>query len=146
MDQGFTLHDAYASVKQDLIMRRLTLITTGAVFPLRPSCVMPAMMARTAEVDKALSLRQWGGPFDALASGFGRDAMVWYRAWLALGRPSLVGTTVKEPQPLPRALGADAQLIQVAKPQVYVPTPVGGGCVLGVSGVEAADTVTVERG
>ena len=87
-----------------------------------------------------------GVPFDALAYVFGRDAMFWYRAWLAFGRPSLVGTTVKEPQTLPRALVADEKLTQVAKQQVYVPTTVGGGCFLGVSVVEAADTVTLERG
>ena len=38
---------------------------------------------------------------------------------------------------------ADEKLTQVAKQQVYVPTTVGGGCCLGVSVVEAADTVTV---
>jgi hypothetical protein len=146
MDQGFTLHDAYASVKQDLIMRRITWITTGAVFTRRPSCVMPSMMARTAAVENALSLRQWGVPFDALASVFGRDALCWERAWLAFGRPSRVGTTVKAPQTLPRDLVADEQRTQVAKQQVSVPTTVGGGCFLGVSVVEAADTVTVERG
>ena len=128
-------------------MRRITLLTTGAVFTLRPSFVMPSMIARTDAVEKALSLRQWGEPFDALAYVFGRDAMFWYRAWPAFGRPSLVGTTVKEPQTLPRALVADERkLTQVAKQQVYVPTTVGGGCCLGVSVVEAADTVTVERG
>ena len=61
MDQGFPLHDSYVSITQDLIMRRITLHTTEAVFTLRPSCVMPSMMARTDEVEKALSLRQWGG-------------------------------------------------------------------------------------
>ena len=60
MDQGFTFHDAYASVKQDLIMRRIKLITTGAVFTLRPSFVMPYMIARTDEVEKALYLRHGG--------------------------------------------------------------------------------------
>ena len=76
LDQGFTLHDCDASGTPDLIVRRVTWQATGAVFTLRPSCVMPSMMARTAEVEKALSLRQWGGPFDALASVCGRDAMV----------------------------------------------------------------------
>ena len=61
MDQGFTLHDCYVSIKQELIMRRIKLITTGAVFTLRPSFVMPYMIARTDAVEKALSLRQWGG-------------------------------------------------------------------------------------
>ena len=59
MDQGFTFHDACV-VKQDLIMRRIKLITTGAVFTLRPSFVMPSMIARTDAVEKALYLRQWG--------------------------------------------------------------------------------------
>ena len=97
MDQGFPFHDAYASVKQDVIVRRMKLQATGAVFSLRPSCVMPSMIGRTDAVEKALYLRQWGVPFDSLAYVFGRDAMCWYRAWLACGRPSLVGTTVKDP-------------------------------------------------
>jgi hypothetical protein len=146
IDQGFTFHDCYVSIKQDLSMRRITLHTTGAVFTLRPSFVMPYMIARTDEVEKALYLRQWGGPFDALAYVFGRDAMCWYRAWLAFGRLSLVGTTVKDPHKVPRDLVADEQLTRVAKQQVYVPTTVGGGCFLGVSVVEAADTVTLEQG
>jgi hypothetical protein len=87
-----------------------------------------------------------GGPFDALAAVFGRDAMFWYRAWLACGRPSLLGTTVKDPHKGPSDLGADEQRTRGAKQQVSVPTTVGGGGCLGVSVVEAADTGTVERG
>jgi hypothetical protein len=87
-----------------------------------------------------------GGPFDALAYVLGRDAVFWYRAWLAFGRPSLLGTTVKDPHKVPSALVADEQLTRVAKQQVSVPPTVGGGCFLGASVVEAADTVTVERG
>jgi hypothetical protein len=58
-------------------MRRIKLNTTEAVFTRRPAFVMPSMMARTAAVAKALYLRQWGGPLDALASVFGRHAMCW---------------------------------------------------------------------
>src|SRR5262245_15543493 len=71
MDQGYTFHDVYLSVKQDLLVRRIKVTATGAVFALRPSFVMPYMIARTAEVEKALYLRQWGVPFDALAYVFG---------------------------------------------------------------------------
>ncbi|OLE70087.1 MAG: hypothetical protein AUI36_04180, partial [Cyanobacteria bacterium 13_1_40CM_2_61_4] len=98
MDHGSTFHDASMSITQDLIGRRITVQATGAVFALRPAFVMPSMIARTEEVEKGLSLRQWGAPCDALASVFGRDALLWYRAWLACGRPSLLGTTVKDPQ------------------------------------------------
>jgi hypothetical protein len=58
------------------------------------------------------------------------------------GNPS----SQKEPQKVPRDLVADEKLTRVVKQQVYVPTTVGGGCFLGVSVVEAADTVTLERG
>jgi hypothetical protein len=118
MDQGFPFHDAYVSVKQDVIVRRIKLKTTGAVFTLRPAFVMPSMIARTDEVEKALYLRQWGVPFAALVYVFGRDAMFWYRAWLAFGRPSLLGTTVKDPHKVPRALVADEKLTRVAQQQV----------------------------
>ena len=50
MDQGFTFHDAYVSVKQDVIVRRIKLQTTGAVFTLRPSFVMPYRGASTIRV------------------------------------------------------------------------------------------------
>ena len=146
MDQGSTFHDAYMSVKQDLPVRRIKVKATGAVFALRPSFVMPYMIGRTEEVEKALYLRQWGVPFDALAYVFGHDAMFWYRAWLAFGRPSLLGTTVKDPHQVPSDLVADEQGTWVAGQEVYVPTTVGGGCFLGVSVVAAADTAALETG
>jgi hypothetical protein len=146
MDQGFTLHDSDASVKQDLSVRRIQWPATGAVFTLHPSFIMPDMIARTDAVETALYLRQWGVPFDALASVCGRDARFWYRAWLTFGRPSLLGTTVKDPQKVPTDLVADEKLTWVARQQVSVPTTVGGGCFLGVSVVAAATTAALETG
>jgi hypothetical protein len=140
MDQGFTLHDSDASVKQDLSVRRIQWPATGAVFTLHPSFIMPSMIARTDAVETALYLRQWGVPFDALASVCGRDARCWYRAWRTCGRPSLLGTTVKDPQKVPTDLVADEKLTWGARQQVSVPTTVGGGCFLGVSVVAAATT------
>jgi hypothetical protein len=97
MHQGFIFHDCYVSVKQDLIVRWITLQATGGRLPLRPSFVISYMITRTEEVEKARYLWQWRVPFDALASVFGHDAIFWYRAWLAFGCPSLLGTTVKDP-------------------------------------------------
>ena len=54
MDQGYTFHDAYMSVKQDLIVRRMKLPATGAVFTLRPSFVMPSMIAHTDDNQTAV--------------------------------------------------------------------------------------------
>ena len=146
MEQGCTLHDSSVSVQHDLVVRRIKVTTTGAVVTLRPSCVMPYMIARTDAVAKALSLRQWGGPFAALASGFGRDALFWDRAWRACGRPALLGTTVKDLAQIPTHLVADEQGTGGAGQEVYVPTTVGAGCFLGGSVVAAAETSTVEAG
>lgn len=131
---GFNFHDFYRSRKQEgLALRRIELKQNGDVFTVRPSFVMPYLIGRTEEIEKALYLRQWGVPFEALAQVFGRDAMYWYRAWLTLGRPNLVGTTVKEAGRMPEHLVADEKITWLDKAEVSVPTTVGGGCVLGVS-------------
>ena len=131
--QGYTFHDRYRSRKQSVVVRRIKLKAAAAVFTLRPSFLLPYCIARTEEVEKALYLRQWGVPFAALAYVFGRNAMFWYRAWLSLGRPNLVGTTVKRADQMPRDLVADEKITWLAGDEVVVPTTVGGGCVLGIS-------------
>jgi hypothetical protein len=80
--KGFVLHDTRWSVKQQVMLRRLALKATAEVFLVRPSFLMPYMVGRTAAVEKALYLRHWGVPFDALVYVFGRNAMYWYRAEL----------------------------------------------------------------
>jgi hypothetical protein len=133
MGQGYTFHDRYRSRKQGVELRRIKLKVSKAVFTLRPSFLLPYLSARTEEVEKALYLRHWGVPFTALAYVFGRDAMFWYRAWLSLGRPNLVGTTVKSEDTMPQDLVADEKITWLAGEEGGVPTTVGGGCVLGIS-------------
>jgi hypothetical protein len=143
--QGYTFHDCYRSRKQDVKLRRIKLKATGAVFTLRPSFLLPYGVGRTAEVEKALFLRQWGVPFEALAYVFGRNAMFWYRAWLSLGRPNLVGTTVKSAAQMPLDLVADEKITWVAGEEVVVPTTVGGGCVLGISVATQATSLRLQE-
>jgi hypothetical protein len=145
MGQGYTFHDRYGSRKQGIVLRRIKLKATGAVFTLRPSFVLPYCVARTEEVEKALFLRQWGVPFSALAYVFGRDAMFWYRAWLSLGRPNLVGTTVKDIATMPQDVVADEKITWLAGEEVVVPTTVGGGCVLGISVAQEATSAGLEE-
>jgi hypothetical protein len=140
LDHGYTFHDRYQSRKQRCVLRRIKLTATQEVFTVRPSFLLPYCIARTEEVEKALFLRQWGVPFDALACGFGRDAMFWYRAWLSFGRPNLVGTTVKHAATMPPDLVADEKITWLAGAEVVVPTTVGGGCVLGISVTEQPDS------
>jgi hypothetical protein len=144
MGAGYTFHDRYHSRKQHLVLRRIKLKATQEVFTLRPSFVLPYLVARTEEVEKALFLRQWGVPFEALAEVFGRDAMFWYRAWLGFGRPHLVGTTVKHESDMPQDLVADEKITWLAGAEVVVPTTVGGGCVLGISVAAEADSESLK--
>ncbi len=130
---GYVFHARYRSRKQGVVLRRIKLKASKEVFTLRPSFVLPYCIARTDEVEKALYLRPWGVPFAALAHVFGRDAMFWYRAWLGLGRPNLVGTTVKSLDRMPQDVVADEKITWLAGEAVVVPTTVGGGCVLGIS-------------
>jgi hypothetical protein len=144
IDEGFVLHDKRWSIKQQLRLRRIELKATAGVFLVRPSCLLPSMVGRTEDVEKALSRRHWGVPFDALVSVFGRDAMYWYRVEMALGRPSIVGSTVKQPEKLPAHVLADEKHTWALGHEVSVATTVGGGCILGATVTDAASADALE--
>ncbi|HSX78501.1 MAG TPA: hypothetical protein VLQ80_08035 [Candidatus Saccharimonadia bacterium] len=144
ISEGFVLHDKRWSLKQQVMLRRLERKATAAVFLVRPSFLLPSMVGRTAAVAKALYLRHWGVPFDALAYVCGRDAMYWYRTEMALGRPAIVGSTVKQPEQLPQHVLADEKHTWALGHEVYVATTVGGGCILGATVTEAASADALE--
>ena len=144
ISEGFVLHDKSWSIKQQVMLRRIALKATAGVFLVRPSFLLPYMVGRTEAVEKALSLRHWGVPFDALVYVFGRDAMYWYRAEMALGRPAIVGSTVKQPEQLPAHVLADEKHTWALGHEVYVATTVGGGCILGATVTDAASADALE--
>jgi hypothetical protein len=144
--EGFACHDRYRSRKLALVVRRIKLTRTGDVFLLRPSFLMPYLIGRTEEIARALYLRQWAVPFDALAYVFGRNAMFWYRAWCALGRPSIVGSTIKDASRLPAHLVVDEKHTSLDGGRVYIPTTVAGGCILGASVVASASAEDLTTG
>ncbi len=146
MEQGFWFHDFVLSTKQQLPTRRIKLKENGEVYQLRPDFVMPYMIGKTDEMDKPMYLRQFGVPFDALAYVFGRNAMYWYRAYLSLGRASIVGTTIKDAQKLPEHLVADEKHTWLKQERVFIPTTAAKGCFLGVGLTEAADGIALTQG
>ncbi len=93
---GYWLHDAIHSKKLNVTTRRIKLVTSQVVYQVRPDFVLPYMAGKTDAVEKALYLKRFGVPFDALAYVFGRDDSYWYRLYQSLGRLSIVGTTVKD--------------------------------------------------
>jgi hypothetical protein len=139
MGQGFRFHGLVCSRKLNIDQRRIKL-SNGHVYQIRPSFVMPYMIAKTDAIEKALYLRCFGVPFDALAYVFGRDAMFWYRATSSLGRNSLVGTTVKKPSHLPGYVVADEKHTRCNGKRIYIATTVANGCFVGAEVSEQADT------
>jgi hypothetical protein len=99
--EGYCFHGFRRSRKLGLVSRRIRLLRNGEAYQLRPDFVMPYMIGITEEVEKGLYLRQFGVPYEAIAYVLGKDPMYWYRASLALGRPSIVGTTVKDAEAIP---------------------------------------------
>ena len=90
-------------------------------------------------------------PYWALTEVFGRNPMYWYRLERALGRFSLVGTTVKTAERLPRHLVADEKhttLVENKTRKVYLAATAAGGCCLGMALAETAgaDDLTTAYG
>lgn len=145
-EHGFTFHDSYQSKKTAHLIRRVKLKENEEVFALRPSFLMPYCTALTDEVEKALYLLHFGVPLSALVYVFGRDEMFWYRLFLHLGRPSLLGTTVKDKERLPRHIVADEKQTWVQGAKVFIPTTVAEGVFLGVTVVTHASTEELTKG
>lgn len=137
--QGFNFCGYVESKKQEIKMRRIKL-RNNEVYQIRPSFLMPYMIAKTDEIEKALYLRRYGVPFEALAYVFGRDPMYYYRAFVAMGKVNLVSTTVKSDKRLPKHLLADEKHTWIEGEKLFAATTVGGGCILGVGVSACAST------
>jgi hypothetical protein len=74
--------------------------------------------------------------------------MYWHRLERSLGRPSLVGTTVKAAERLPRHLVADEKHTTLAGEKVDLAATAGGGCCLGMAlaGTAGTDDLTEAYG
>lgn len=131
--EGWSLHGfTRPSAKyQDLRCRRVLTLVDGEVWQIRPAFIMPYMTCDTATAEKLLFLAKWV-PNWALAHAFDKDERLIDRLHAHMGRYSLVGTTVKSAEALPRFLAADEKHTTLGGERVYLPTTVGEHCFLGV--------------
>lgn len=133
------------STKLDIRCRRIRLEQDQTIFTIAPAFVMPYMTGRTQEVDDALFLMRFNVPCWAIAHVFGRDAMYWYRMEQSLGRFSIVGTTVKTPERLPKDLVADEKHSWLKGKRVYITTTAAKDCILGASVSPSASQKDLEK-
>ena len=146
MEGGFVFHDSRVSAKLNLETCRILMNASRQPYQIRPSHIMAYNVARTEDVEKGIYLRRWGVPFDALAHLFGRNAMFWYRLTTSLGRASIVGTTVKSPELLPKHIVADEKHTQLRDKKAYVPTIAAHNVFLGAEVTTSASSVALEKG
>jgi hypothetical protein len=106
---------------------------TARDFFLRPSFVWPYGCGTVDDAANGLLLLSSGVPSHVVAVCCGRNAMSWYRLEQSLGRNRVVGTTVRDPQALPRHLAADEHHARLRGQNVYVAVTAGGGCLLGMA-------------
>jgi len=127
----------------DVRLRRIKLKVKPAdncgVYTIAPSFVLPYMRGYTDEVEHALFLRRFGVPFWALTYLFGRNDMYWYRLERSLGRNSVVGTTLKQADKLPKDVLADEKHTWLNGLKCYIATTVAGDCIFGASVSLTAD-------
>ena len=150
--QGYSLQGCMLPSKKmpEVRLRRLAVPSPAgdapAVFTIAPSCGLPYMIGYPQDVEQALFLRKFGVPYWALARVFGRDPMYWERLELQLGRNSIVGTTIKDPEQLPVQLLADEKHTRLNGEKAYVTSSVGSECVLGASITLNADAQSLQAG
>ena len=144
IQDGYTMKEIRISKKTGIPTRRI--LVDGISYTIRPSFVMPYHVAFSADVKNALFLRKFNVPFWALSHTFGKDAMYWYRMEKSLGRNSIVGTTIKDPNLLPEHLAADEKHSRLQGDKIYVATTVGNNCILGASVSEDAGENGLKKG
>src|SRR5208283_4147760 len=145
-DQGYCLHGfGRESRKLPGLKLRKIVLADGTPYWLRPSFVTSSMTGTVDQLAYPLLLAAHGVPPWLLTIGFGHSDMYWYRVIERLGRNSLVGTTVHDSAQLPEHLVADEHHADWAGQKGYIPTTVGGGCILGVALTAAADDVHLQE-
>lgn len=134
MADGYALHGFdRESRKQPGVRLRQVMLKDGSVYWLRPRFVLSDMAGTVDEVAYPLLLASLGVPAWALTMGFGHHDMYWQRLVERLGRQSLVGTTVRDPQRLPEHLAADEHHVDGCGEKGFIATTAGGGCLLGMA-------------
>jgi hypothetical protein len=138
--QGYRLKEITHSKKLSVPIRRI--LVDGVSYTIRPSYLLPYMTGLTDDVETALFFRKFNVPYWALSYGFGRNPMYWYRQEQALGRNSLVGTTIAHPDALPDHILVDEKHTTLLGKKVYVTATAAKGCLLGAAVAEHADEAT----
>ncbi|MDM8528747.1 hypothetical protein QUF58_11145, partial [Anaerolineales bacterium HSG24] len=133
----------------DVRLRRIKLKekdeTGCGVYTIAPSFVLSYMRGYADEVENALLLRRFGVPFWILTRIFGRNDMYWYRLECSFGNYSIVGTTVKSADKLPKDILDDEKFTIINGKRAYIPMTGAYDCVFFAGATLAADTDSLTK-
>jgi len=134
MKNGYQL-DGFTeqSIKLKLIQRRIRIKDTNEDYTIRPSFVMPYMTGYVEDVQKGVLLMNFNVPFWVISRVLGKNPMYWWRIHASLGRNSIVGTTIKDEEKIPKNIVADEKVTWMNGKEINVATIAGGDCVLGAA-------------
>lgn len=107
IEKGYKLQGSVYSKRQKLTTRRIRLRANKEAYQIRPDFVMPYMSERVELAEKALYLRSKGLSYEGIARVLGKSEKHWYSVCQSLGRISIVGSTAKSEEKLPKHLVAD---------------------------------------
>lgn len=141
---GFELHSVQYSKKLHLTYRRIRL-RDGRLFSVVPGYVLPYMSGKCDDVHLGLLFKQHGAPNWLLSLAFGRDEMYWERLENALGRFSVVGTTVKRAESLPKDYACDEKVTWLNGQEVLVAMTSAQECVLGMAVSMGEDGASLKK-
>lgn len=102
-------------------------------YQIQPSFLLSYGRGMTDLASKGLLLARHNVPFWVIAEVLGKNYMYWERLYMAIGKYSIVGTTIKNPEQLPDHLLADEEHTKVRRKKRYIATTVGGECILGAA-------------
>ena len=106
---------------------------TTADFFRRPRLVWPSGGGTVEEVENGWRRLRSGVPDQVVASCRGRPALFWDRLERSPGRPSVVGTTARDPRAWPPHRAADEPQAQLRGENATVAVTAGGPCLGGIA-------------
>ena len=136
---GYQLHGHLPESKKLPGVRLRQIRMADGVFTLRPSFVFFDMTGTVDDLENGLLLLSVRTPIWIVTQVCGRTDMFRQRLLERLGRNSLVGTTVRVAEQMPKHLAADEHHLKWRKTKGFLAMIAAKGCILAAALTKAAD-------
>lgn len=126
---GYSLHDIRYSKKMALKYRRIGFGSN--IYTIHPSFVLPYWSGKTANCKNGIKLFLQGVSLDKVVNCYGENQQKWLNRVHHLGHFSIVGTSIRSIDKLPKDLTSDEKITFLNGQEVYACITTGNNCILG---------------